>query len=172
MGSILASLHIDGTLFAQVVDFVILFAFLRIFAWPPLVKAMEQRRKHIEEQLAAAQGEREEAVRLREQQHQDLADARVQAQAILERAQRAAAEESRRLLEDARAQVERLQRQAHDEISHEREAAVSALRAEVADLVLLAAGKLLRSRVDAPEDQRLVEGFLVTSGFAPVGGAQ
>lgn len=171
MGSILAALHIDGTLLAQVVDFIVLFVFLRIFAWPPLVKAMEQRRKHIEDQLTAAQQEREEAVRLRERQHQDLAEAKAQAQEIVERAQRAAAAESRQLLDEARGQAERMQKQMHDEIEREREAAVAALRSEVADLVLQAAGKLLRSRVDAPEDRRLVEDFIVTAGRAEAGGA-
>ena len=164
MGSILASLHIDGTLLVQVIDFILLFAFLRIFAWPPLVAAMEKRRAGIEQQLAAAEDERQEAVALRERQQRELDEAKAQAQVILERAQRAAGEEARQLLDEARVQAERMKKQVRDEIERERDAAVKTLRNEVADLVLAATGKLLRTRVDAAEDRRLVEEFITNAG--------
>ncbi len=164
MASILQSLHIDGTLLIQAIDFILLFAFLRIFAWPPLVAAMEKRRAGIEEQLSAAENERQQAVALREQQQRDLEGAKAQAQAIVERAQKAAAEEARQLLEDARQQAERMRKQVRDEISRERDAAVGVLRNEVADLVLTATGKLLRTRLDAAQDRRLVEEFIATAG--------
>lgn len=171
MGSILASLGLNGTFWIQILNFIILLVFLRIFAWPPLVKAMEQRRKAIEDQLGAAQNEREEAVRMRDQQTRELADAKAQAQAILERAQRAAAEESRQLLEEARAQAERMQKQVREEIVRERDAAVAALRGEMADLVVEAAGRLLRARVDSAADRRLADEFIVAAG-REAGGAR
>lgn len=164
MGSILASLGLNGTFWIEILNFVILFVFLRIFAWPPLVRAMEQRRKSVQEQLHAAQTEREEALRLREQQTRELAEAKTEAQVILDRAQRAAAEESRRLLEEARAAAERLQKQAQEEIGRERDAAVAALRGEMADLVVEAAGRLLRQRVDGDADRRLADEFILSAG--------
>jgi len=160
MGSILASLQINGTLLVQLVDFIVLLIFLRIFAWPPLLRVMEARRQRIADELGAAETERQEAVRLREEQLRDLSAAKTQAQEIVERAQRAAAEQARELLEEAKSQAERLARQAREEIGRERDAAVAALRDEMADLVLAAAGKLLRARVDAPEDRRLVQEFI------------
>lgn len=164
MGSILASLHINGTLLAEIANFLLLLWFLRAYAWPPLVKAMEARRQGIQEQLTAAQDEREEAVRLREQEQQALTQARAQAQEIVERAQRSAAEQARELLDQAQAQAERLQRQMKEDLARERDAAVAALRNEVADLVLEATGKLLRARVDGAQDRRLVEGVLAAAG--------
>jgi|GEM_PF-107184 len=165
MASILASLGINpGTFVLQILNFAILFVFLRIVAWPPLVKAMEQRRKGIDDQLGAARNEREEAVRLREQQNRELAEAKSQAQAIVERAQRAAAEESRQLLEEARAQAERMQKQVREEIARERDAAVATLRSEMADLVVEAAGRLLGARMDSAEDHRLADEFIAAAG--------
>ncbi len=169
MGSILGSLHINGTLLAEIVNFLLLLLFLRAYAWPPLVKAMEARRQRIQDQLTAAEDEREEAVRLREQEQKSLTEAREQAQAIVERAQRSAAEQARELLEQAQAQAERLQQQMKDDLARERDAAVVALRNEVADLVLEATGKVLRIRVDGAEDRRLVEGVLAAAGGASGG---
>jgi F-type H+-transporting ATPase subunit b len=169
VGAILAALHINDTLLVQVVDFLLLLLFLRLFAWQPLLAAMEKRRRTIADQLAAAEDERQEAVRLRDQQRQELEAARAEAQQILERAQRAAAEQSREMLEAARAQAERLARQVREEIESEREAAVAALREEVADLVLAATAKLLRRRVDGPEDRRLVREFIGAAGDGGMG---
>jgi F-type H+-transporting ATPase subunit b len=170
MSSILSSLGLNfGTFLLEIINFVLLFLFLRIFAWPPLVQAMEKRRRAVADQLAAAETERQEAVRLREEQRQALEAARGQAQEIIERAQRAAAEQSREMLEDAKAQAERLSGQVRQEIGREREAAVAALRGEVADLVLLATGKLLRRRVDDAEDRRLVTEFIGAADGADAG---
>jgi len=58
---ILQSLGINGTFLAQIIDFLLLFVFLRIFAWPPLVRAMEARRQRVTEQLEAAERERQQA---------------------------------------------------------------------------------------------------------------
>ncbi len=169
MGSILQALHINSTLLAQLVDFILLFAFLRIFAWPPLLQAMERRRKNVEEHLAAAEGERQEAVRYRDEQQKALAEARAQAQEILERSRRAADEQARQLLEQAQAAAVRQREEARAEISRERDRAVVALRQEVADLVVEAASKLVRARLDDAGDRRLVEEF-VASVNAQAGG--
>ncbi len=172
MGSILASLGINGTFVLEIVNFIILFIVLRLFAWPPLVKAMEQRRRGIEEQLFAAQNEREEAVRIREVQNRELGEARVQAREIVERAQRVASEEARQVVEEARAQAERLQKQVREEIARERDAAVATLRGEMGNLVVEVAGKLLRARVDSAEDRRLADEFIAAARSVEAGGAR
>lgn len=161
---ILHSLGINGTLLAQILNFVLLFVFLRIVAWPPLVKAMEARRQRIEEQITAAEAERKEAERARLQREEALATARADAQAIIDRAERVAADQSKALLDEARAQAERIRTDAEEGIAREREAALAALRGEVADLALLAAGKVLGQRVGEPEDRRLVEEFITEVG--------
>ncbi len=169
MGSILAALHLHlGTFVLEILNFVLLFIFLRIFAWPPLVRAMEKRRHTIEDALAAAQQEREEAVRLRVAQQRDLEQARTQGQEIMERAQRAATQEAQRLLDEARAAAERLQAQAREELARERAAAAAELRREAADLVVAATGRLLGERVDEAADRRLAEEFVASVA----GGAQ
>lgn len=166
VAGILQQLNINGTFLFQILDFVLLLVFLRIFVWPPLVKAMAQRRERIERDLAAAEEERRRAAAEREEQRRALEEARAEAQAVIERAHRAAAEEARALLEEARAQAERLQKQVHEEIDREREAAIAALRNEVADLVMEATGRLLRARVGEDEDRRLVEEFIAAAAGA------
>jgi F-type H+-transporting ATPase subunit b len=47
--------------------------------------------------------------------------------------------------------------QAKDEIRREKEAALTQLRTEVADLAILAAGKLLDANLDTPKQRQLVD---------------
>jgi F-type H+-transporting ATPase subunit b len=171
MGGILQALDINGTFVAQIVDFALLFLFMRFFVWPPLARAMEQRRQKVRQALAEAEEERRKAEEERLAQVRALEEARAEAQAIVERAQRTAAEEARTLLEEARAQGERLQRQFREEMERERAAAVLALRNEVAELVLEATGKLLRARMDNAEDRRLVAD-LISAAAGPGAGEQ
>lgn len=162
MSGILQALDINGTFIFQVIDFVLLLVFLRIFVWPPLVKALEQRRQTVERELTAAEQERKLAVAERQEQLKALEEARAQAQAAVERAQRSAAEESKRLLGEAREQAERMQKRLAEEIEREREAAIASLRSEVASQVLAATDKLVRARVGANEDadRELVAEFI------------
>lgn len=164
MLGILKALDITGTFVYQLVDFLLLFVFLRIFVWPPLVKAIQTRRQRIEEEIAAAQTERQEAEKVREEREQTLASARAEAQTIIERAERIASEQAKALVDEARAQAERIRQEATAETGREREAALRSLRQEVADLALLAASRVLGRRVGADEDRQLAEEFVAEVG--------
>lgn len=166
MGSILHSLGIDGTIVAQMINFIVLLVLLRILVYPALLRILAQRRERVEKALTDAEGEREEAVRLKEQHLAELQQARSQAQGIIEQANRVAAEQARTLLEDARAQAERQLKSAAAEIARERDAALADLRNEVADLVLAATAKLVKARMGEAEDRQLVEEFIGELGQA------
>jgi F-type H+-transporting ATPase subunit b len=71
------------------------------------------------------------------------------------------AEDSRAaIVAEARAEAEKVTARAREEIVAEKERALGELRAQVADLALDAAGKLVRSEMNAPTQRRLVEQFL------------
>jgi F-type H+-transporting ATPase subunit b len=71
------------------------------------------------------------------------------------------AEDSRtEILADAKEQADKVATRAREEITAEKEKAMAELRSTVADLALQAAGRLVRSEMDAPTQRRLVEDFL------------
>jgi F-type H+-transporting ATPase subunit b len=160
VASVLKALGIDGTFLAEIVNFLLLLLLLSWRAFPATKRVLAERRQRVEGALAQAEDEREEAVRLKEQYLGELQKARGEAQAILDRAQRAAAEQTRQILDEARQQAERLKRQAQEDIARERDGAVLTLRREVAALVVAATEKLLRRRMDEAVDRQLVEEFL------------
>jgi F-type H+-transporting ATPase subunit b len=86
---------------------------------------------------------------------------------MLASANKIATDTRNEILAEARAEAEKVTARARDEITAEKEKAMSELRAQVADLALEAAAKLVRSDMNATTQRRLVEEFLTeTPGSA------
>ena len=78
--------NIDATIIAQVLNFIILLAILAKFCYKPLLKVMDDRRNRIINNLDSAEQTRLEAEELKKQYAQQLADARAEATAIVDKA--------------------------------------------------------------------------------------
>ena len=142
------------------VIFGLLLFLLSRTAWKPLLRALEQREKRIQEALDEARREREEAQELVEEQRRLLAEAHAQAQEAVAQGRKAAEKLKEQLLEEGRREQEEILTRARSEIERERERALEALRREAVDLSLAATAKLLRRQIDSAENRRLVEEFL------------
>ncbi len=147
----------SSLLFWEIISFALLLFILAKFAFPPILKTLEDRERKIKDSLDQAERNRAEAEeRLKEYESKLRAAAR-EAEGILdqakERAQRALEENEQRLTVEA----ERIKGEAKREIEHEREKAVREIRGQTADLVLLVAEQVVgRSLTDA-DHRRLAE---------------
>ena len=97
-----------------------------------------------------------------------LGEARREANEILVRAQKVSQETRDADIAATREELERLRVRAAAEIEAEKVRAIADVRAEVADLALLAAGKVVGETMSDERQRRLVEEFLKSSG---VGGS-
>jgi F-type H+-transporting ATPase subunit b len=142
-------MNINLTLFAQAATFFIFIWFTAKFVWPYLMRAIEDRQKHIAEGLAAAERGKQDLEQAAVRTADMLRDARQQAQEILAQAERraaqiveeakvAAGEEGARLITGAKAEIDQ-------EVSRARET----LRSQVAMLAVTGAEQILRREVDA-----------------------
>lgn len=150
---------------AQVIAIVILVVlFLR---WRPgflgkrtvreaLGAALAARENGIQEQLQAAERSRQEAAAIREQANRDIEQARQQATEIVSRASQTSEAIQRDMEEHARAEYQRIVGQAKNEIEYEREQAELALRRRAADIVVDAAGQIVRQNLDPSADHRII----------------
>lgn len=152
--------ELNATLIAQIINFVILLAVLTKLAWKPLIQAIEDRKKKIESDLAGAEREKTAAEQLRAEYQQQLADARNQAQAIIEKATKLAEQTKEQILEEARAENARLLKAAQDQIAVERDRALAEMRSEVVNLSIAAAAKIIGQNLDATANAKLVADFI------------
>lgn len=148
----------------QAFNFLLLLLILRRFAYKPLVGMMDARAARIRNDLDEARRLREEGERDRETYRAQLGRARDEARSILEEANTVAGRIRDQALLDAEAANAALLERARSEIAHEKEAAISELRREVADLAIMAATQVVRRNLDGADQRRLVEQALAEVG--------
>ena len=152
------------TLIVYVVNFAILLAVLYVFAYKPLLRAMDQRSERIRESLAAADRAQAEAASSQAAIQEQLNEARREGQRLLDQAREAAdryrEEDMGRARQEADAFIER----ARADIQRERDAAVEEVRSGFADLAITAAERVIRRSVDRQAHQDLIEQVLDESG--------
>ncbi|ACV64837.1 ATP synthase F0, B subunit [Desulfofarcimen acetoxidans DSM 771] len=163
----LDALGINATLFAQIFNFIILLIFLRIVAWKPLINMIEQRQKHIENTVNAAEDERKKAEELRASYLAEMQRSKEGAQQIIADANKAAEAQKDQIIAAAKAESERIKENATAEIQREKEKAVAELREQVASLAILVAGKVVSQKITEDLQHSMVQEFIKEAGDLP-----
>ncbi len=142
-------MNINLTLISQAIAFAIFIWFTAKFVWPPLLTAITERQKKIEEGLAAAERSKKDLELAQARSTDTLREAREKATEMTGAAEKQAAH----IVEEARVEANRIIAQARQ--AAEGEAAVAAQRArenlrdQVAQLAVAGAERILRREVNA-----------------------
>ena len=147
---------VNATLIAQILNFLVLLAILAKFAYKPLLKAMDDRRNRIINDLDSAEQTRLDAEALKEQYAEQLAGARQEATEIVNKANQIAQNLHDELVEQARGEQEALLANAKERIEQEKQQALLDIRSEVIKLSTLIAGKIVNQKLNSANDQKLV----------------
>jgi F-type H+-transporting ATPase subunit b len=144
----------------QAATFLIFLVILWLVAFKRIGGVLEERRSRIEQGLRDADAARQERERAAMERTAMLTAARQEANEILTRAQKVADENRERDMAQTRAELERLRDRAAADIETEKQRALGDVRAQVAELALLAAGRVVGETMTAERERRLVEEFL------------
>lgn len=160
-------LTFNATILMQMINFLLLLVLLRLVAYKPLLKVLEERQKYVANTIAQAENQRAEAEKIKAEYEAEMRRAREQAQAIIERATKAGEEQAQEIIAQAKAEAERVKESALADIQREREKAIAELRDQVASLALLVAGKVIREGLDARAHERLIQDAVKEVGQLP-----
>lgn len=149
-----------GTMLFQVVAILILMFLLKRYALGPVMKVMNERSEHIEQQITTAEQHRAEAEKLVAEQKEALSQARQEAKDLLERARAQKEREAEEIIRDARERAERMISEAKSEIVSEKEQAIQELRDEVGTLSVMLASKMIEKEIKAKDQSALVKKYL------------
>ena len=152
------------TLIVYLVNFLVLMGVLYIFAYKPLLRAMDQRSERIRDSLAAADRARDEAASSQANIAEQLNEARREGQRLLEQAREAATRFRETEMERARGEAESFVERARADIRRERDAALEEVRVGFGDLAITAAERVIRRSVDRQAHQELIAQVLEESG--------
>jgi F-type H+-transporting ATPase subunit b len=144
-----------GLFFWQTLLFLVLLFVLRKFAWKPILGAVEEREKSIEDSLALAEKARAEMASLKSDNDRILAEARADRDAILKEARVIKDKMINDAKSEAGAQAEIIITNAKEQIHNEKMAAVTELKNQVAEMSIeiaeLVLGKELEDKTKQGE---------------------
>ncbi len=149
-------MNINATLLGQAIMFIMFVWFCMKFVWPPIMQALETRKKQIADGLAAGERGKHELELAAKRFTQVLQEAKQSAADILAQAEKRATEIVEDAKNTAKQEGDRLLAGAKSEIDQEVYRAKEALRQQVADLAIAGAEKILRREVDAKAHAELL----------------
>lgn len=150
-------MNLNATLILQTLVFFVLSWVTMKFIWPPLIAAIDERRRKIAEGLASAEKGEKSLQEAKTSAAEIVKEARAQAAKIVEQANR----RSNELVDEARgtavAEGQRLVAEARQNVALESTRAREALRKEVGSIAVVGASKLLGREIDPKTHADLLE---------------
>jgi F-type H+-transporting ATPase subunit b len=142
------------------ITFALLLVVLSRYAWGPIVKMLNERERTIRDAIESAKRERAEAERLLAAQKESLAKAQGEAAELARRNQQQVEVLRQELTAKARKEAEELVADARRQIAEELSRARAELKAQVVDLAIDAAGRLVKANLDDTAQRALVEEYI------------
>lgn len=150
-------MSINATLLGQMITFALLVWFTMKYVWPPLMQAMEERKKKIAEGLAAGEKGKHEMELAEKRATNLLREAKDQAADIVSRAQKQASEHIDESKQVAKQEGDRIKTAAMAEVDREIQKAKEGLRQQVAILAVDAAQQILQKEVDKDKHKDIID---------------
>jgi F-type H+-transporting ATPase subunit b len=147
------------TVFAQILNFLILVALLRIFLYQPILKVMQKRQAQIDAHWQEAQQSRTEArqeTQIYQQKRQELQQ---QQDELLSEARSVAEQERQRLLVQVRQEMAELRWAWQEDLRQEEDAFLQTLRQKVIHQTYLIAHKALTDLANTDLEQQMIQVF-------------
>jgi F-type H+-transporting ATPase subunit b len=147
-------------LITQIFNFLIVFILLRMFLYKPILNVLDARKQKIQESLEYADRVKRDAAEQQKEFERKLEETRREAHAAAAAAAQVREKEREVVLAQARDEARKLIDQAKEQIEYERKQAMSDLRAEVVNLAMLAAQKVVGQSLDERAQRQLIGDFI------------
>lgn len=155
---LLSKLGIDWKLLiAQIVNFTVLLVVLLKFAYKPVIGALDRRTKMIEKSMNDAHEASEKLKNIEKMEKERMSDAHKQIGALLEKAKGEAEEMKKGIVDEARRASDDMLARTHAQLKEEKASMLAEAKAELSNLVIAAASKLLEREYTAADQKRLAE---------------
>ena len=146
-----------GLYFWTILTFLALLFTLRKFAGAPLLSALQKREETIRQSLQDADRVKTELERVQKEAQDLIARARVEGQEIINSSRANAERIKNDILREARDKAESIVESTRGQLERDQKKALIEIRAEVVNLSVLVASKLLRRTISAEDNKALIE---------------
>ena len=150
-------MNINATLLGQTIMFALFVWFCMKYVWPPIMTALDERKKQIADGLAAAERGKHDLELAAHRSAEIIRDAKSKAAEIIAQGDKRATEIVESAKDQAHQESERIISVAKAEIEQEVFRAKEQLRTQVSAVALAGAGKILSREIDAKAHNDLLE---------------
>lgn len=147
--------NFNMTLIAQILNFLVLVFVLAKFAYKPVVKIMDERKNKIASDLEAAEKAKTDAEVVKAEYAAKLAEAKQEAQAIIDAARKTAQAAHDKIMADTKAEQDQVVATAKEAIAMEKKKAMDDIRVQVINLSMIAASKIVEQKLGSEEDKQM-----------------
>ena len=145
-----------GLFFWQTILFVVLLFLLRKFAWKPILNAVNEREKSIEDALNSAEEAKKKMAELKSSNEDLLNKARAERDELLKEAREMKDKIVAEAKTSATQQADKIIADARESIQHEKMAAITELKNQVAVLSIEIAEKILKDELSSGDKQKAI----------------
>ncbi|MEK7376580.1 MAG: F0F1 ATP synthase subunit B [Candidatus Margulisiibacteriota bacterium] len=150
-------LETNGTILAVIINFLILVWVLKAFLYKPVEDIIRQRKGQIESDMRGAKKELDEARQTKALYETKMKDSRAEAGEIIKNASEFAAKIKNDAFEASKTDAEVLLKRAASDAQGIKDEAIKSAKADLAQLVTLAAEKLIKKTIDQKDREASIE---------------
>lgn len=147
-------------LLSQVIAFTLLILVMAKFVYRPVTATIDARQKEIQDTLEQIAADRRTMEQSRTDYERRLAGIEEEARQHIQGAVKQAQEEGAQILAKAQADAAAQRERALQEIDQERRKAIAQIRSEMAELAVVAAGKILQREINPEVHRELISDFI------------
>ncbi len=163
---------IPGLMIWTILCFLVTFYVLKRFAFGAIQKIIDERRQRIRDALEEADKARAEARKMLEEHRAMMAEARGKAEEILANARQVAESQKKRMRDELEVDRRRRIEETTKQIEAEARRALELIRAEVAELTVIATQKVTGKVLDSADHKRLIEEAVRELDFSVLEGSR
>ncbi len=142
-----------GLLVWTLLAFLVVFFILKKFAWPAIIKGLNEREANIANSIATAEKMKLEMAQLKNDNEALLAKAREERAVLLKEAKETRDKIINEAKEEAKVQAAKIIAEAHASITNQKMAALTEIKNQVGNLVVEVSEKVLRRELSNKADQ-------------------
>ncbi|MBW0263166.1 F0F1 ATP synthase subunit B [Lentilactobacillus parabuchneri] len=154
-----AQLYVGDMLFVML-TFLVLMWLIKLVAWKPVTKMMQDRSDKIVNDIDSAKESRTKAAELAQKRQAELDKTRDDANGIINNAKQTGQRLREQIVEDARNEASNLKSSAEKDIEQQRQEALANSRKDVASLSIEIASKIISKELNEDDQKGLVDSYI------------
>lgn len=143
-----------GLLFWMIVSFGILLLILKKYAWKPILSALKERERTIQERLDIARKAKKELAEIEFGNERIIALAKTERANIIKEAQQKKNEIIEEARKEAKEEADKIMEETHQKIEHQKEEAMEEIKNQISIVSVDIAEKILKQKLSGDKEQR------------------